>query len=68
MDASEEDYPQFGDSTADIEFIASDFYGFWQSFLTRKSYVWEEDWDTREAPNRFVRRKMEQENTKTPFF
>jgi ATPase subunit of ABC transporter with duplicated ATPase domains len=27
------------------------------------SYVWEEDYDTRQAPSRWVRRKMEQENS-----
>ena len=32
--------------------------------LIHFSYVWEEEWDTREAPNRWVRRKMEQENVK----
>lgn len=26
--------------------------------------MWEEEWDTREAPSRWVRRKMEQENEK----
>ena len=27
--------------------------------------MWEEEYDTRDAPNRWVRRKMEQENAKT---
>ena len=64
MDASEEDYPKFGNSNSDVEYVVHQFYGFWQSFYTKKSYVWEEEWDTREAPNRWVRRKMEQENAK----
>lgn len=37
MDASEEDYPQFGNAETDCQFVVSDFYGFWQSFMTRKS-------------------------------
>ena len=41
------------------------FYGFWQSYATKRTYVWEEEYDTRDAPNRWVRRKMEQENAKT---
>ena len=64
MDASEEDYPKFGNSETDVDYVVHQFYGFWQSFYTKKSYVWEEEWDTREAPNRWVRRKMEQENAK----
>lgn len=64
MDADEEDYPQFGDADTDVEFVVSSFYGFWTAFATKKSYVWEEDYDTREAPNRWVKRKMEQENNK----
>lgn len=64
MNADDEDYPQFGDADTDVEWIVSVFYGFWSSFATKKSYVWEEEWDTREAPNRWVKRKMEQENNK----
>jgi hypothetical protein len=40
------------------------FYGFWQSFFTRKSFVWEHQHDLKYAPNRRVQRAMEKENKK----
>ena len=65
MNADEEDYPQFGKSDTDPNFVVKEFYGFWQSYFTKRTYVWKEEYDTRDAPNRWVRRKMEQENSKT---
>jgi len=65
MNADEEDYPQFGNSDTDPNFVVKEFYGFWQSYFTKRTYVWKEEYDTRDAPNRWVRRKMEQENSKT---
>ena len=44
--------------------VVGTFYGFWESYCTKKSYVWAEKYDTREAPNRQVRRLMEQDNRK----
>lgn len=44
--------------------IVGPFYGYWESYCTAKSYVWVEKYDTREAPNRQVRRLMEQDNKK----
>ena len=44
--------------------VVGAFYGFWESYCTKKSYVWAEKYDTREAPNRQVRRLMEQDNRK----
>ena len=38
------------------------FYAYWESYCTCKSYVWCEKYDTREAPNRQIRRLMEQDN------
>ena len=40
------------------------FYDFWEYYSTAKSYVWVEKYDTREAPERRVRRLMEAENKK----
>jgi len=40
------------------------FYAYWESYCTCKSYVWREKFDTREAPNRQIRRLMEQDNKK----
>jgi len=65
MNNDEDDFPQFGDSFTDASFVVQVFYGFWQSYATKRTYVWEEEYDTREAPSRWVRRKMEQENAKT---
>ena len=48
---------------ADLQVVGK-FYGYWESYCTAKSYVWTEKYDTREAPNRQVRRLMEQDNKK----
>lgn len=56
--------PAFGNSQSDYEEVVKKFYSFWQTYFTAKSYVWVEKYDTREAPNRQVRRIMEQENKK----
>jgi DnaJ homolog subfamily A member 5 len=40
------------------------FYGFWQSFSTKKSYAWTDEYDTRQAENRRIVRAMEKENKK----
>ena len=40
------------------------FYGYWQSFFTRKSFAWEDKHDLKYAPNRRVQRAMEKENKK----
>jgi DnaJ family protein A protein 5 len=44
--------------------VVHDFYSFWESFCTAKSFAWKDEYDTREAPNRRVRRLMEAENKK----
>lgn len=41
------------------------FYGCWQSFCTRKNFAWKEEYDTRQASNRWEKRAMEKENKKT---
>ena len=46
-----------------IQVVAA-FYAFWESYCTAKSYVWAEKYNTREAPNRQIRRLMEQDNKK----
>jgi DnaJ family protein A protein 5 len=40
------------------------FYAFWQSFSTKKSYAWLDQYDTRQGENRRVVRAMEKENKK----
>lgn len=62
----EEDFVvyDFGDSKSVYEEVVKPFYDYWESYCTAKSYVWVEKYDTREAPDRRVRRLMEAENKK----
>lgn len=53
----------FGDSST-IEEKMLRFYEDWENFTTYKTFVWSEEWDTREANNRWMRREMEKENKK----
>merc|ERR1712157_684858 len=55
--------PFFGNSASCWEDVNM-FYGYWEGFSTRKTYGYLDKWDTRQAPDRWVRRKMEQENKK----
>jgi len=59
-----EEYPGFGKADSDYDEVVAPFYAFWEGYRTAKSFVWSEQWDTREAPNRRVRRAMEDENKK----
>ena len=59
-----EEPPKFGDSKSDYDSVRN-FYGWWQSYCTRKTYLWLDDlWDIREAENRRILRAMEKENKK----
>ncbi|XP_059894185.1 dnaJ homolog subfamily C member 21 isoform X3 [Gadus macrocephalus] len=60
----EESFPFFGDSLSDYDTVVHLFYGYWQSFCTRKNFAWKEDYDTRQASNRWEKRAMEKENKK----
>ena len=44
--------------------IVGPFYGFWSGFCTARSFVWLDQYDIRDAPNRFVLRQIEAENRK----
>ncbi|XP_074546996.1 dnaJ homolog subfamily C member 21 isoform X2 [Halichoeres trimaculatus] len=61
----EEAFPPFGDSQSDYDSVVHVFYGYWQSFCTRKNFAWKEEYDTRQASNRWEKRAMEKENKKT---
>ncbi|KAL6096778.1 dnajc21 [Pungitius sinensis] len=61
----EKDFPPFGDSESDYDSVVHMFYGYWQSFCTRKNFAWKEEYDTRQASNRWEKRAMEKENKKT---
>ena len=55
--------PEFGTAAADWQGVRL-FYGHWESFSTRRSCAGADMYDTREAPNRQVRRAMEKENAR----
>ncbi|XP_041667258.1 dnaJ homolog subfamily C member 21 isoform X2 [Cheilinus undulatus] len=61
----EDEFPPFGDSQSDFDTVVHVFYGYWQSFCTRKNFAWKEEYDTRQASNRWEKRAMEKENKKT---
>uniref|UniRef100_A0A672I2M0 DnaJ homolog subfamily C member 21 n=1 Tax=Salarias fasciatus TaxID=181472 RepID=A0A672I2M0_SALFA len=61
----QEEFPPFGDSQSDYDTVVHLFYGYWQSFCTRKNFAWKEEYDTRQASNRWEKRAMEKENKKT---
>lgn len=56
--------PDFGTSQTNYEEGLKDFYNYWQSYCTLKSYVWCEKYDVRQAANRPTLRLMEKENKK----
>ncbi|XP_060092066.1 dnaJ homolog subfamily C member 21 [Heteronotia binoei] len=60
-----EEFPSFGDSWSDYGTVVHCFYAYWQSFCTRKNFAWKEEYDTRQASNRWEKRAMEKENKKT---
>lgn len=53
----------FGDSTTSVEKVLK-FFEDWANFTTYKSFIWIDEYDTKQAPNRYVRREMEKENKK----
>lgn len=61
---SDQEIPRFGRSDSPYETVVKPFYDYWENYFTAKSYVWVEKYDTREAPDRRVRRIMEAENKK----
>lgn len=65
MTEDPEEFPSFGDSRSDYDTVVHCFYGYWQSFCTRKNFAWKEEYDTRQASNRWEKRAMEKENKKT---
>ncbi|XP_028318550.1 dnaJ homolog subfamily C member 21 [Gouania willdenowi] len=64
-DEEEEEFPPFGESQSDYDTIVHVFYGYWQSYCTRKNFAWKEEYDTRQASNRWEKRAMEKENKKS---
>ncbi|XP_068780800.1 dnaJ homolog subfamily C member 21-like isoform X1 [Struthio camelus] len=60
-----EEFPTFGYSQSDYDKVVHPFYAYWQSFCTQKNFAWKEEYDTRQASNRWEKRAMEKENKKT---
>lgn len=63
-DESNDEVPGFGDSLSSYEDVVHDFYAYWQSYSTKKSYAWLDPYDIREMPNRRIFRLAEKENKK----
>uniref|UniRef100_A0A0K0F7Q2 DnaJ homolog subfamily C member 21 n=1 Tax=Strongyloides venezuelensis TaxID=75913 RepID=A0A0K0F7Q2_STRVS len=63
-DAKEWNYPMFGNSTSDYDEVVEPFYSFWTAFCTKRSFSWLDQYDIRQADNRFVARAIEKENKK----
>uniref|UniRef100_A0A8C1RM20 DnaJ homolog subfamily C member 21 n=1 Tax=Cyprinus carpio TaxID=7962 RepID=A0A8C1RM20_CYPCA len=55
----EEQFPSFGESHSDYDTVVHLFYGYWQSFCTRKHFAWKEEYDTRQASNHWEKRHSE---------
>lgn len=60
----EEVVPGFGDSQSPYEDVVHDFYAYWQSYSTKRSYAWLDPYDIREMRNRRILRLAEKENKK----
>ncbi|XP_063381630.1 dnaJ homolog subfamily C member 21 [Cydia fagiglandana] len=55
--------PKFGNSTTPYEDV-HEFYAFWMSFSTNKSFVWLDQYEITQGDNRRVIKLMEKENNK----
>jgi len=64
IDDEESDFeiPEFGKSVDEYEDVCAAFYNYWSGYSTPRTYSWLDKYDTRQAENRWMRRKMEQEN------
>ncbi|SMY28889.1 unnamed protein product [Zymoseptoria tritici ST99CH_1A5] len=58
------EYPTFGHRDDDYGDVVKAFYAAWAGFATVKSFSWVDKYRLSEAPDRFIRRRMEEENGK----
>ncbi|KAK5126432.1 hypothetical protein LTR85_010668 [Meristemomyces frigidus] len=58
------EYPSFGHKGDSYEYVVKRFYTAWSSFSTVKNFAWKDKYRLSEAPDRWYRRRMEQENKK----
>ncbi|CAK9806509.1 DnaJ homolog subfamily C member 21 [Anthophora quadrimaculata] len=60
---SDEEIPGFGDSQSSYE-VVHNFYAYWQSYSTKRSFAWLDPYDIRNVTNRRVVRLIEKQNKK----
>ncbi|KAK0256870.1 hypothetical protein B0A54_17036 [Friedmanniomyces endolithicus] len=58
------EYPTFGHKDDEYDDVVRGFYAAWSSFATGKNFAWKDKYRLSEAPDRWYRRRMEQENKK----
>lgn len=56
--------PKFGNSTSDYETVVGPFYGYWQSYSTKRSYTWLCPHNITEIRDRRILREIEKETKK----
>ncbi len=61
--ASNRNLPEFGLSSAEWSEVSA-FYAEWASFASARDFSWAGEYNTASAPNRQIRRLMEQDNAK----
>lgn len=59
-----ENMPKFGSSTSDYESVVGPFYGYWQSYTTKKTYTWLCPHNISEIRDRRILREVEKETKK----
>ena len=62
-DPAEFNYPPFGRSDSPSD-VWQEFYAFFSTYVTPRSYNWLDKYDTRQGENRWMKRAMEKENKK----
>ncbi|EME40098.1 hypothetical protein DOTSEDRAFT_158783, partial [Dothistroma septosporum NZE10] len=58
------EYPTFGHKDDEYGDVVKQFYAAWSGFSTAKSFSWRDKFRLSDAPDRWIRRRMEQENLK----
>jgi len=58
------DWPDFGTSTS-AHSVVTAFYANWATFSSCKAFSWADQYNPASAPNRQIRRRMEEENKKS---
>ncbi|KAK4611635.1 DnaJ subfamily C member 21 [Fulvia fulva] len=63
-DVEVREYPTFGHKDDEYGDVVKQFYAAWSGFSTVKSFSWRDKYRLSDAPDRWIRRRMEQENLK----